>query len=246
MPSQGNQFPILERDKAVYTKTMAAANLHHVYLSDEICEPYEYIPIINALNNAGSTDQFIFHLNTPGGNIDSAIQIVNAILQSEATCYAWIEGFCASAGTMIALACDGWLMNRLSIFMVHAPTLGNYGKFNEYTASGDFFKKWARNLQTEVYEGFLTDAEMVDCLDNNKDLWMDYEEFERRIKTLADFRKVASEKEDPSEYHFSDYLKDKEKGGSLKTGLKTTSKTTKKAKKEKLQEEVTEEEKEKV
>lgn len=201
MPSRGEALPMIGRDMIAYKQCVGTANLYHIYISDEIIDPFEYVTMIKTINMASDTDQFIIHLNTPGGDIYTAIQLCNAITMSPASFTAYIEGCCASAGTMIALACDGWVMNPLSTFMVHAPTLGNYGKFNEVKASSDYIESWTKKLFETVYEGFLTKEEMIQCMENNKDYWFGYDEFMKRIHKVADLRtarvKASKEGKDP-------------------------------------------------
>ena len=188
----GPQFPIIDRDKVAHRVPLANASTYHIYISDEITEPYEYVDMIKSINMAGPMDQIAVHLNSGGGDIYTAIQICNALIMSEADCIAYIEGFCASAATMIALACDAWIMNPLSTFMVHAPTLGNWGKFNEVKASSEYTEKWTKKLFETVYEGFLTEDEMNQCMNNNKDYWFGYDEFMERIHRVVDMRNAKA------------------------------------------------------
>ena len=221
------QFPIIDRDKVAYRVPIANASTYHIYISDEITEPYDYVDMIKSINMAGPMDQIAVHLNSGGGDTYTAIQIYNALMMSEADCIAYIEGFCASAATVIALACDAWIMNPLSTFMIHAPTLGNWGKFNEVKASSEYVEKWTKRLFETVYEGFLTEDEMNQCMNNNKDYWFGYEEFMERIHRVVDVRnaKVKAAKEAESGC-----------GGDCDC---KTKKPAKKGRKEKLVEEAT-------
>ena len=188
-----DNLPMIGRDMIAYKQCVGTANLYHIYISDEILQPFEYVTMLKTINLAQDTDQFIIHLNSPGGDIDTAIQLVNAISISPAHFTAYIEGLCASAATMIALACDAWVMNPMATFMVHAPTLGSFGKLNEVKESGEYNLKWSRRIFSYTYDGFLTVNEMAECLEHNKDYWFGYDEFMERIYRLADYRKVKSD-----------------------------------------------------
>lgn len=226
-----SQFPIIDRDKVAHKVPLVNANTYHIYLSDEISEPYEYVDMIKSINMAGPMDQIAVHLNSGGGDIYTAIQICNALIMSEADCIAYIEGFCASAATMIALACDAWIMNPLSTFMVHAPTLGTWGKFNEVKASSEYTEKWTKKLFETVYEGFLTEEEMNQCMNNNKDYWFGYDEFMERIRKVADIRNAKAAKESEGGCECG--------GDCTCKPVAPAKKPAKKGKKEKLVEEVT-------
>lgn len=189
MPRGPGGYPILDRDKAVWNGApMVAATVKHIYLVDEIEEPFNYVEIIRKLNVASETDQFIFHINCVGGDLWTTTQIVHAMQTTRGVCLASIEGLCCSAATMIALACDSWQMSPFGAFMIHAPTLGSFGKFDEIKASQDFNDKWTENLFKKVYEGFLSTDEIAKCLHQSKDLWFDCDEAIARFKKVLKFR----------------------------------------------------------
>ena len=181
-------------DKKVYTAPVRV-NVNHVYICDEITDAPEYLQICKALNTATENDQFVFHINSPGGDLWTAIQIIHAIATSPAVCTASIEGICASAATMICIACEGWEASQLSCFMVHAPTMGMYGKFNEIMTQTSFDKTYHENLFRKVYKDFLTEDEIQQCL-SGKDYWFTADEtIERLQHVLAERRKAVAEAE---------------------------------------------------
>ena len=51
-------------------------------------------------------DGILFHVNTPGGRIDSAVQIKDAILDAGVPTVAFVDKNAISAGALITLACD--------------------------------------------------------------------------------------------------------------------------------------------
>ena len=199
----GGKFPMLERDKAIHSVPVVA-RLQHFYLIDEIVDPCEYLEIIKAFNTASESDTFIIHINCWGGDLYTAVQLYHAIVTSRATVNASIEGACASAATMIALACDNWSVAQFATFMIHAPSSGNFGKANELKQSQDYNDRWQLKLFTEVYAGFLTEKEIEKCLDG-RDYWFDADEtLDRLIKGVVPWReskikeaKESKEKEKP-------------------------------------------------
>ena len=63
------------------------------------------------------TDGIIFHINTPGGRIDSAVDIKDTILNAKMPTIAFVDKSAISAGAVISLACD-------SIYMTTGSSIG--------------------------------------------------------------------------------------------------------------------------
>jgi len=150
-------------------------NITHVYISDNISDPYLYNEFCHKLRAATVLDTFYVYLNTPGGLIDSAFMIIDAIEQSDALVIAKLSGTVASAGTLIALACDQIEVANHTAFMIHNYSGGMSGKGHEMKARQEFADKSLNNTFKCFYKGFLTDNEMQDVIDG-KDLWMGKDE----------------------------------------------------------------------
>lgn len=56
-------------------------------------------------------DAIIFHIDTPGGRVDSAVHIKDAILKSRITTIAFVDKNAISAGALISLSCDSLFMS---------------------------------------------------------------------------------------------------------------------------------------
>jgi len=104
-------------------------NRHHTdaYLTDGIEEPAYYNELCHELRTAERGDTFTIHLNTPGGMVDSAFMIIDAIKASKAKVTGYLSGTVASAGTMIALACDKLEVADHTSFMIHNYSAGMMG-----------------------------------------------------------------------------------------------------------------------
>ena len=98
------------------------------YFSTEIDEPHFYNEICQLIRTAFKGDTITLHLNTPGGVIDSAFMVIDAIKSSKATITAHLTGTVASAGTIIALACDKLEVAQHTTFMIHNYSGGSFGK----------------------------------------------------------------------------------------------------------------------
>jgi len=89
-----------------YVPIITSKNHTEVFLTDQIDDPSEYNELCFRLKTASPAEVFTLYINTPGGIIDSAVMIIDAIKTSKAKVIAEISGTVASAGTIITLACD--------------------------------------------------------------------------------------------------------------------------------------------
>ncbi len=69
------------------------------------------VVVERAIQEAANAEAIIFIIDTPGGRVDSAIDITNAILEAPVTTIAYVRGMGAiSAGALISFACDHIVM----------------------------------------------------------------------------------------------------------------------------------------
>lgn len=155
-------------------------NITRAWFSDEIMEPSEYNEICYRLKTASPAEEFILHINTPGGIIDSALMVIDAIKNSKAKVTAEISGTVASAGTILTLACDDVTVADHTTFMIHNYSGGMAGKGHEMKARQEFVDAQLNESFKVFYKGFLTETEMEDVIDG-KDLWMGKDEVLSRI-----------------------------------------------------------------
>jgi len=141
-----------------------------VYLTDEITDPGTYNELIHKLREATPEDLFVLVINTPGGDLDTATSLISAIKNSYANVTAHLTGTVASAGTLIAMACDHLVVDDHTKFMIHTYSTGIQGKGNEVKAQQDFMNVAIKELLEEVYAGFLTEEELKELIDG-KDFW---------------------------------------------------------------------------
>lgn len=150
-------------------------NTTHAYLTDDIIEPAAYNELCFLLHNASEGDEFILHINTPGGLIDSTVMIIDAIKSSKAKVTGHLSGSVASAGTMIAMSCHDLIVAPHLTFMVHNYSAGISGKGHEMKARQEFVDAALNETFKAFYTGFLTDKEMKEVIDG-KDMWMGTDE----------------------------------------------------------------------
>lgn len=169
----------------------------HFYLSTDIGEPHEYTDMVHRILIAGPNDTIFIHLNTPGGHLDTGVQIVNAMQNSQAKIITVLESMAFSLGTLIFLAGDEMIVNDHCMLMFHNFRGGIQGKGNELSSQLDATKKWFSVFAKKIYVPFLSEDEFEQIL-RGEDLWMHSPEIRKRldkmIKALAQPVPVKAQK----------------------------------------------------
>tara|TARA_B100000941_G_C28495266_1_gene550513 strand:+ start:211 stop:804 length:594 start_codon:yes stop_codon:yes gene_type:complete len=176
--SESNK-PINQQTNNAYERPVA--RIFDFYLSGEIKEARDYQDWTQIMRTATENDAIVIHINSPGGEMFSAIQIMRAMAESPATIIASVEGMCMSAATLIFLSAEVCEISDHSHFMFHTYSSGNWGKGHEQLEQTLADDKWARNLFTSVYKNFLTATEITDVV-KGRDLWMDSKEVSKRLE----------------------------------------------------------------
>lgn len=154
-------------------------NSYHCYLTGDIESPDNYNELCYVLESADENATVVLHINTGGGWIDSAFQIIDAIKKSKAFVIARLAGTVASAGTIISLSCDEIIVADHTHFMVHNYSTGTNGKAHEVVDYINFNDRTLKETFKSIYKGFLTEKEMQAVL-KGKDMWLDAPEVRTR------------------------------------------------------------------
>lgn len=164
----------------IYTRTIPI-QIHKVMLDEPIGKPSYYRGIVNVLDAASENDIIEFHLITPGGNLDTALLIRDAIRTTAARTIAIVHGSVASAGTIPMLSCDDVMVMPLSTVMVHPATWGAVNTSKNMSDYSTFSHNYLNRVYSEVYEGFMTEQEISNMIDSNRDVWMEEDEVLNRL-----------------------------------------------------------------
>ena len=175
---------------------ISSSTAYSFYLSGEILSPEKYVDWFNIIRNASEDDIITIHINSTGGEVATAIQFRRVLLECSAPIIGSVEGDCMSAATMILLACDRVEISPGSLFMVHNYSAGVVGKGGEMYDQISYYRKWSEKLMKNIYEDFLTDAEIAHILDN-KDLWIDEEDVVKRLERRVKAMKKKHKKSEP-------------------------------------------------
>lgn len=176
----------------LYTHTFQRTE-YWFYLSTQIRDPGTYTDMIHTIRTAGPEDVIFMCLNTPGGRLDTGIQIVNAMRASEATVVAVLEAEAASMGAILFLAADEHVVQDNCRMMFHDFSGGGSSgakgneQFKELTAAIQLYNK----LMKDICTPFLTPQE-VDRIIKGEDFWMDSDQIRKRLKSVADAKEAAA------------------------------------------------------
>ena len=158
--------------------------LYEHYLDYVIEDPAETRKLCSFLRSVEESDMVALRINSPGGRFDLAAQIVNALRECKGRVVGVIEQECASAATLIFLACDSWEVNPWAEMMIHNATYGAWGKAHEISARVRASDDRMTKVLKEVYSGFLTDSEIVDVI-KGQDIYLTAEEISDRLQKMV-------------------------------------------------------------
>lgn len=171
--------------------TRQAVNIHEFYLCGEVESPEQYIEWFDIIRHAGQNDVIKLYINSPGGDMFTAIQFLRVLNETEASILVSVEGACMSAATMLFMCGDSFEVSEHSMFMFHNYSSGVVGKGGEMYDQLQHQRIWSEKLLREIYSDFLTEKEIISILDN-KDLWMDGDEVIKRLKNKVKKAEKAS------------------------------------------------------
>lgn len=91
----------------------------------------DYRNFVSELNSLGNKNKITVFINSGGGDVYAACCIYNKLRQNKAKIKVVIEGLCASAATIIAMAADKGKLytSKSAMIMLHNPKIGLNGFF---------------------------------------------------------------------------------------------------------------------
>lgn len=157
----------------------------HFYINDAIDDPEDYIDMIDSLYQGKPNETIYIHLNTPGGRLDIAMQLINAIKNSDCNVVGIADGQVASAGSLILFSCPNIAIMPYSYVMLHDGSEGAGGKLNENLKQAMFSADLVKTLYNDIYFPFFTKEEINEVL-NGKDMWVTSDELIKRVQNLQE------------------------------------------------------------
>jgi ATP-dependent protease ClpP protease subunit len=159
---------------------------YNVFIDKEVGDPSEYREFISVLFNANDGDTIAIYINSPGGQLDSALSIIEGLKNTQAQVTCIIMGACHSAASLISMYCDEVAVMDNAYSLVHTASFGSSGNTNNVKSHTEFTVKMVEKLLNETYDGFLSKQEMID-VKHGVELWFDAEEIRKRMESRVKF-----------------------------------------------------------
>ena len=156
--------PIVEQD-----------NIINIYITQELSYPWEYNEFKQKLLMAKDYNIINLYINCPGGMVDSAFYMYDAIKNCKGKVIGHLSGTVASGGTIITMACSDITVAEFTQFMIHNYSAhGISGKGHEIKDYVKFNDSELNIAFKKIYGNFLTEKEIQEIIDG-KDLWINTE-----------------------------------------------------------------------
>lgn len=72
------------------------------------------------------------HIYSPGGDLFSGLAVADQIRHIETPIYSIIEGYCASAATLISMACTRRYIRPSAFMLIHQLSSAMWGKYDDF------------------------------------------------------------------------------------------------------------------
>ena len=181
----GNAFPSALN---IVTKPIENGFSSQIYINNTILMNDLYIPAVDLLLTATENDEIIILLQTPGGNVFSGIDIVNAIQNTKAKLTVIANGVCASCGALILFESpvDSIEIRDWAEVMVHGPSHFLKGKSLDIKDTNDSVIAWFTDrYSTYLSKGLLTEEEYEQIMTKRADVFIPVEELKNRLAKLS-------------------------------------------------------------
>lgn len=134
------------------------------YLYGGIEAEEDYVDMIHTIRYGTPDQEIMIHINSPGGNLNVCLAVINAIKQTQATVYTVVDGEAASAAAMIwAAGHIRMLASPLVILMFHTAATSFFGsKLPEIQGGVDIITTVIEELLDDVASDLLTAEERSD------------------------------------------------------------------------------------
>jgi ATP-dependent protease ClpP protease subunit len=147
------------------------------------------------MQTAGPGDTIYLHLNNSGGQLNTGVQIINAMQNSQARVVTILESLAHSLATLIFLAGDEMVVHDHCMMMFHNFRGGFGGKGQEVAAEIEATITWFVTLAQDMYIPFLSQDEFNRII-RGEDLWMQSPEIRERLEHMF---KVLGEQQTAAE-----------------------------------------------
>lgn len=150
-------------------------------------ETSDYIDLIRVLRNARESDIIQMTINSPGGDLTTGINILNAMADCAAHIITVLDGEAASFAPFLFFAGDDMIVHRNAIMMFHNYSTAVGGKGNELRERQHGIDGLSDRLMHQYCAEFLTEDE-INRVREGVDLWFQRDEIDERVKKIMEDR----------------------------------------------------------
>lgn len=162
------------------------------YIDQRVHAPFYYRNMIQYMRTMEPEDTIRIWLNTEGGYLSSALQIIDAMQAAKGKVIVVMSGDVKSAGSMIALGAPNVIVGEQARMMIHCATYGVGGKSPDIVDRVAFETRELHTIMNKIYEGFLTESELKRIMEG-KEMWFNADEIIERLEKRAQYQQKAVE-----------------------------------------------------
>lgn len=166
--------------KPYITSTEFSCKHYDVYLDEEISDAENYRELVATLFNASENDSITLYINSPGGQLATALAIIEGIKNTAATVRGVVVCECHSAASLITMYCHEIVVLDSANMMIHTVSFGSVGSTSNVKSHTDFTVRQVDALLDDAYAGFLHKDELVK-VKAGVELWFDSAQIRERV-----------------------------------------------------------------
>ena len=155
-------------------------------LDEEVTAPGQYIQLMDILYNAKKGDIVHIKLYSFGGWVDSGLNIIQAIFNTQAHVITTGMSIVASIAAVIWLCGHERRMMPGSALMVHMPSGGQFGKTTDIEDECRQLNEFFSSLLKNIGRGIITEEEFVRIIENREDTFIPAEVVNQRLALLKE------------------------------------------------------------
>ena len=105
--------------------------------------------VIEALAQLGGGDRVKLRINSPGGDVQEALAIFNAIKRHPGPVDTYADSLAASSGSYIFAAGENRIVAQNGVLMIHDPWGITMGNAADHRRAADIYDKFAENMAND-------------------------------------------------------------------------------------------------
>lgn len=192
-PSEVDAQPVMYRDEPAYCASVQYYQMavYRFFLNRPIGEPSKYTDMFTTLYNASEDDQIVMHINCVGGQVNTGVQLINAMKNTRAHVVTVLEGEAHSMASMIFLSGREFIVNDNCNMLIHNFGGGIEGKGNEMHRQLEAVIKWYNTLSRDIYIPFLSEDEFNSVI-RGEDMWLQSPAIRKRLDRMIKHKNASA------------------------------------------------------